>query len=153
MSALHSLGAPPAPSALGQTTTSGSLASELLSRPQDPVATWWADTATSDDLQVASGQSSLSADVIVPRSGRLGKFPALAVLGSGVDVFSILEPALTQLEGRLPGVQIRIPLDQGARVVRLANGGAVSFIRKTVPLQSTIDTPCGPVILDSERYA
>lgn len=69
------------------------------------------------DLQVANGCSK-SVDVIVPGSGELGDHLTLAALGNGADISSIPEPALSQLEARLPGVQTRMLLQQGSRTVR-----------------------------------
>lgn len=126
VSALDSLGESQAPSALGQSATPGSLAPELLSGPQNPVTAWRLVTATSDDFQVASGQSLLSVEVTAPRSAGLGSLTESAALHGGEDVSSIPEPVLTELEARLPGVQFRMPLQRGAQTVPLANGGVVS---------------------------
>lgn len=110
VSALNSLKASPAPSALTQTATPGSLALELVSGAQDLVTARRSVTATCNDLQVAGGKSSLSADVTVSGSGGLGKLLALGVLDSSSDVSRIPELVLTRLEARLPGAHVRISL-------------------------------------------
>lgn len=69
------------------------------------------------------------------------------------DVSSIPDPVLRRLEARLSGVQARIPLDEGARTVRLANGQVVTVTHKTVALQITVHRPLGTVVLDLDLYA
>lgn len=108
--------------------------------------------ATSDDLQAASRQPSLSVDATLPRSGRLGNFPSLVVLDSGAGVSSIPEPVLSQTEGPLPGAQLGMFLQRGTRTILLANGRLVSVAHKTTLLQLTVHIPWGPVVLDQERY-
>lgn len=68
---------------------SGSLASKMFTESQKPVEAWKSVRATGGDLHVASAQSTIRVDVTVTGSGGLGILPALAVLGSGVDVSSI----------------------------------------------------------------
>lgn len=97
--------------------------------------------AKAGDLQVADMQSTLSVCVTVPRSGRLGGLSASAGLDSGADVSSIPESVLKQLDARLPGVNVRVPLEQGARTVRLINDHVVSATHRPVALQLTVHTP------------
>lgn len=69
VSDLDSMRASQAPGGLGFSPAPGSLASELLSEPQNSVAAWRSVAATGGDLQVASLHSTLSVDVTVPGSG------------------------------------------------------------------------------------
>lgn len=93
LSEFNYLGASPGPSVLGQTTNPRSLGSKLCWGSQDPVTTWRSETATTDYLQVAGGQSSLSVDVTGPGSGGLGILRTFVVPDSGADVSSIPETA------------------------------------------------------------
>lgn len=94
-----------------------------------------------------------SADVTVPPSGGLGDLAALAVPDSGTSVSSTPEPILSQVGACLGVVQIRMPLQQGARMVRLVDRNFTLVTQSTIALQLTFHTPWNPFGLDPKCCA
>lgn len=128
-------------------------ASNLLGGTPKSETPWRLVTTSGGELEVSKVQSILSVDFAAPGFGGLSVLPAFAVLDSGLDISSIPEPVLRQIETRSPGVQVRMPPEEDFRNVRLANSEIVTVTHKTVAPQLTVHHQRGTVALDPEICA